>query len=141
MVDYKIQEFSIEYYDEAYQLWQNLEGISLSSADSPEGIKSYLLRNPGLSFIALANDKLIGTVLCGHDGRRGYLHHLAVNKNFQNHGIGRKLAETSLSALKLTGIQKCHLFVVSENYQAQKFWERIGWLKRDDIAIMSFNIS
>ncbi|MGE5680663.1 MAG: GNAT family N-acetyltransferase [Bacillota bacterium] len=141
MENYQFKEFTIEFYDEAYSLWDNLEGISLSQADSPEGIKTFLIRNPGLSFVALDNNKLIGTVLCGHDGRRGYLHHLAVDKSYQRQGIGRKLAEASLNALHKSGIQKCHLFVVSENYQAQKFWERIGWIKRDDIIIMSFNIA
>jgi ribosomal protein S18 acetylase RimI-like enzyme len=140
MLDYEIREFTIEYYDEAFSLWKDLEGISLSEADSFDGIQSYLVRNPGLSFIALQDEKLIGTILCGHDGRRGYIHHLAVSKEFQKMGIGRSLAKKSLSAIKTIGIQKCHLFVVSDNFHAQKFWEQTGWLKREDIIIMSYNL-
>lgn len=94
-----------------------------------------------MSFKAVKNEKLVGTILCGHDGRRGYIYHLVVSSICRNQGIGKKLVETSLCELKKQGIEKCHLFVFVENIEAKKFWERLGWKHRKDINMMSLNIS
>lgn len=139
----EILELTIPDYHDAINLWKSCPGVAIRDADSRENIKRYLNRNQGLSFKAVKNkDKqLVGTILCGHDGRRGYIHHLAVSSNCRNQGIGRKLVETSLYGLKKQGIEKCHLFVFVENIEAKKFWEELGWKVREEINMMSLNIS
>lgn len=137
----EISQLTIQDYDDAIFVWQSCTGVSLRGADSRENIERYLNRNQGLSFKANKDKKLIGTILCGHDGRRGYIHHLAVSSDYRNQGIGRKLVETSLCELRKQRIEKCHLFVFVENIEATKFWEKLGWKKREDINMMSLNIS
>jgi len=90
--------------------------------------------------VARDGEKLVGAVLCGNDGRRGYLYHLAVAMDYQHLGIGKILTEKVLSALKEQGIQKCHIFVIAENLEGMRFWQKMGWKKRDDIIVMSFDL-
>lgn len=137
---FDIREMTITDYDEALALWNATEGIGLSRADERDAIDSYLRRNPGTSFIALVGEKLVGTVLAGHDGRRGFLHHLAVNAAYRRMGIGRALAERSLKALKQQGIDKSHLFVFDLNHSGREFWRNIGWYERPELVIMSINM-
>jgi N-acetylglutamate synthase len=92
---------TIAHYDEVMALWKKAETIGLSSADGQEKIKVYLARNPGMSFIAKKNGVIVGAALCGHDGRRGYLHHLAVAESHRKEGIGRKLVDSYLESLAL----------------------------------------
>jgi putative acetyltransferase len=136
----KIAEFTIEYYEEVYRLWQNCEGIGLSRADSKEWIARYLERNPGLSFVALEDGKVAGAILCGHDGRRASLNHLAVHPDFRKRGIATALVEKCLTALAAAGIHKCHLFVYENNSAGIAFWNKLGWKKRTDIGMMSFDV-
>ncbi len=135
-----IREMTIEDYDAAYALWQACEGIGLSSADSREGIARLLERNPGLSSLAEEAGRLAGAVLGSTDGRRGYLHHLAVDVHFRRRGIGRALVERSLDCLRREGIQKCHIFVYHANLSGIKFWEEIGYQARKDLILMSREI-
>ncbi len=130
----------MENYDEVYALWQSCAGVGLSSADSRGSIASYLDRNPGLSFIAKLQETIIGAILCGHDGRRGYIHHLAVLENYRRLGIGRQLVDHGLEALQAEGIQKCHLFIFRQNESGIAFWQAIGWTYRQDIRVMSAHI-
>lgn len=123
------------------RLWASTEGLTLREADSPEALGRYLGRNPGLSFVARTGGEIVGAVICGHDGRRGYLHHLAVHPNHRGRGTGRALAERCLAALQADGIDKCHLFVRIENDRARAFWSSIGWTDRTDIVTMSKNQS
>ena len=132
-----IVEFSIEEYDKAVLLWNLSEGIGLSNADSKSNIHYYLDRNPGMSFVAYDNDMLVGAVLCGHDGRRGYIHHLAVHPDSRSQGIGRMLAEKCLAALNSIGIQKSHLFIFNDNQMGIDFWKKLGWIQRFDISVLS----
>jgi len=135
-----ITYLTIKSYDEIFALWQQSEGIGLSSADSRECIQTYLERNPDMSFIALADGRIVGAVLAGHDGRRGYIHHLAVHSDYRQHGIGRQLAERSLKALKKAGIQKCHIFIFHSNTEGISFWKSVGWTQRSDINVISKTI-
>jgi putative acetyltransferase len=133
-----ITVFNMGDYDQVIALWKASEGIGLSEADSQQNIARYLERNPNLSFVAKdENEQVIGAVLSGHDGRRGYVHHLAIHPKYRKQGIGQALTEKCLQALRSIGIQKCHLFVYTENEPAKLFWNRIGWIKRDDIFLMS----
>ena len=133
----KISHFLLEDYEEVFSLWQQCEGIGLSEADSRENIRSYLERNLGLSFIARNNNQLVGAVLAGHDGRRGYIHHLAVHPDWRRQGLGRRLVDQCLQALKKAGILKCHLFIFNTNRAGIFFWKAAGWEFRKDINVMS----
>ena len=132
-----IFEFRLNDFQDVIALWKSCEGIGLSSADSKDNLTTYLKRNPGMSFVARSKNAVIAAVLCGHDGRRGYLHHLAVHPDFRNQGIGRALVKKCISALQSIGIQKCHLFIFNSNRDAIRFWEKIGWSYRKDIGVVS----
>ena len=132
-----IHEMDITDYDQIYQLWESSENIGLSKADSRYGITRFLERNPGMSYVAWKGDVLVGTVLCGHDGRRGYIHHLMVHPDHRRQGIGQSLVSRCMFALTRIGIQKCHLFVFEDNIGGIKFWENLGWTKRVELTMMS----
>ncbi len=124
-------------YAHALNLWQSLPGLGLSKADEKNAIQDFLGKNPTTCFVAQDSGRIIGTVLGGSDGRRGYLYHLAVHKDYQRLGLGRQLAEICLAALKSQGMQKCHIFVISSNLEGIQFWKKLGWLLREDIHVMS----
>ena len=132
-----ISEMTIADYGEVSALWRATENVGLSDADSPQGIAAYLQRNPGLSLVARQDRRLVGAVLCGHDGRRAYLHHLAVAADSRQHGIGRSLVEECLARAAAVGIEKCHAWVYHENVAGLQFWEQIGWTSRTELKIVS----
>ena len=128
-MDTEIRQMTIGDYESVVALWQSTEGIGLDfeDADSRESVEAYLERNPGLSFVATDGGKVIGAVLCGHDGRRGYLHHLALDGAHRRRGIGKALVARCISGLGSAGIPKCNILVFSDNDQGQAFWEADGW--------------
>jgi putative acetyltransferase len=140
MTAYSIQPFTPQDTREALALWKVTPGIGISDADEPEKIAAYLERNPGLSFVARVEGRLVGAVLCGSDGRRGYLHHLAVTPEFRHQDIGTQLVDYCLEGLQTLGISKCHLFVFAGNAEGRAFWERVGWRLRTDLVILSKDI-
>lgn len=133
----ELREMTIDDYKSVYAVWAGSEGIGLSDADSKEGIKRFLARNPGLSYIALDGVQIVGAALCGHDGRRGYIHHLAVLTSHRKRGIGKSLVSRCVYALMQIGISKCHLFVFDENQDAINFWQKVGWSQRVELMMMS----
>jgi N-acetylglutamate synthase len=133
----EIREFKDSDYDAVFALWKRAAGVVLRNVDAREPVTAYLARNAGLSFVACESATIIGAVLCGTDGRRGYLQHLAVAPSHQRRGIGRRLAACCVDALTARGIDKCHLMVVADNHDAVAFWARIGWAERSDIRVMS----
>ena len=133
----RISNFTIESYDRVFDLWKRCEGVGLSDSDSRENIQPYLERNSGMSLIAELDDELAGVILAGHDGRRGYLHHLAVLPEYRRQGTGKLLVNSCLKKLKEAGILKCHILLFNNNREGLKFWESIGWTFRDDISIVS----
>jgi ribosomal protein S18 acetylase RimI-like enzyme len=135
-----LREFTIDDYEAAYILWQTMEGIGLSEADERRNIASYLAHNPGLSFVAEQDGVLIGALLGGSDGRRGFLHHLAVAASHRRAGIGRALVQRSLAALADLGMRKCHIFVLASNRRGRRFWRRIGWQERTTLLVMSQDV-
>lgn len=136
-----IREMSIDNYAEVMKFWSSIEGIGLSGADTLENINTFLKRNVGLSFIAQeSGEQIVGAILCGHDGRRGYLHHLAVSPAYRKNGIARRLVANCLAKLKEEDISKCHLFVFVNNQQGMDFWNHLGFYKRNDINIFSKDI-
>lgn len=128
---------TIEAYDEIYSIWCSIPGIGLSNADSRKSIEKYLKRNPNMSFSCYDGNKIVGTILCGHDGRRGYIHHTCVLPEYRGENIGKKLVEKALQVLKNEGIDKCHLFVFCDNDMGKNFWNRLGWKKRSDLLVYS----
>lgn len=137
---YEIREMTNDDYEEVIQIWKNAEGIAISKDDERESIKKYLLHNPGMSFVAVYKGELVGTVLAGHDSRRGYLHHLVVIETHRKKGLARLLVESCLQRLMELGINKCHVFVLAENEKGAAFWMHEGWHRRTDISIMSKNL-
>jgi ribosomal protein S18 acetylase RimI-like enzyme len=121
---------------EALELWRATEGIGLFG-DTPEVLAGCLDRNPGLSFVARDVGALIGTVLGTHDGRRGFVQHLAVAPSHRRRGIGGRLMTDCVAALERLGISRCHLFVQRGNDAGQGFWTRAGWRVRTDVVMMS----
>jgi len=136
----QITEMRLDDFDEAYALWQNCRGIGLSDADSRCAIQRFLGRNPGLCFIARQNGTLVGTCLCGSDGRRGYLYHLAVDPSARRQGIGQALVDRTFTALHALDIHKCHIMVFGENELGLAFWSGAGWKLRPEIVIMSYDL-
>lgn len=134
---FRLRPFVVADYDDAYLLWLETEGMGLGDSDDRDGIARFLERNPGLSTVACdAGGHLVGAVLCGHDGRRGYLHHLAVAKPCRGRGLGRALVEASLAHLKAAGIPRCSIFLYADNLAGRAFWLHEGWRLREDIVIM-----
>ncbi len=139
-MDYEIRQMTMADYDEVYALWRASEGIGLSAADERDGIARFLERNPGLAFVARRGVELAGVVLVGVDGRRGYLHHLAVGAAHRRQGLGRALVDRCLSALGERGIRKCHIFVHAGNQSGLDFWEEVGFYRRPELVLMSCDI-
>ncbi len=136
-----IREMDISDYPQVIELWSETEAMLLRDADSRENIGKYLERNPNLSFVALDGDNVVGAILVGTDGRRGYVQHLAVNSSCRGQGIGAALISSAVDALSEIGIDKTHLFVANENINAQAFYEKLGWFPRDEVRMFSFNTS
>ena len=106
---------TLQDYDQVMALCAGRPGALIRDADSPEPFARYLRRNPGLSFVARDGEALAGCILCGHDGRRGYLNHLVVDQSHRRLGVGRRLSELALAGLEKAGIHKCHLLVLPDN--------------------------
>lgn len=136
-----IRAMNIDDYDEIYDLWINTPGMGLNSTDdSREGIKRYLMRNPTSSFVAEDDGKIVGVIMSGHDGRRGYIHHTAVLPEYRRQGIAKKLVESAMNALEQDGINKVALVVFERNKTGNAFWENIGFVSRDDLVYRNKNI-
>lgn len=125
-------------YDAVIQLWHDCEGLSLRDADSPGGIGRYLARNPGLSFVALDGNGIVGSIMAGHDGKRGYIQHLAVADSQRNQGVATRLVEHCLAALKALGIEKSHVHVQKDNQSGRRYWSSRGWAQRSEVVMYSF---
>lgn len=135
-----VREIHPDDYGEMLELWKRTPGMGINEADSEENIRGFLLRNKGLSFCYKENDRIVGTNLCGHDGRRGYIYHTAVSLEMRGRGIGRQLVGKSLGRLRDEGIGKCRLFVLADNELGNTFWKSSGWTKRDDIITYGIDI-
>lgn len=130
-IEYRLM--TIEDYEQAYDLWI-LCGNGLNNKDdSREGIDKYLKRNPSTSCVAVCEEKVVGVILCGHDGRRGIIQHACVSPDHRRFGIGSKLVDLALEALKAEGINKVLLVAFKKNEGGNKFWESQGFTLRDDL--------
>ncbi|MDQ6622866.1 MAG: GNAT family N-acetyltransferase [Verrucomicrobiota bacterium] len=129
------REFSIDDYAQACALWNEVEGVEICEGDSRAEILAFLARNPGLSRVAEEDGQLAGAVLCGHDGRRGYIYHLAVAPRARRLGAGRLLIEECMTGLRAAGIKRALLLAADDNSLGQEFWLRNGWEKLEAIAM------
>ena len=134
-----IRPMTIEDYDEVYAMWQITTKRALSKADERPQLARYLARNEGLSQVAVIEGKIVGTVLAGHDGRRGFIHHMAVLPDYRRKHIGHALAETAIAKITAEGIDKTHIFCYQNNETGQNFWRDFGFQKRDDVFVYSYN--
>ena len=137
----QIRVMTIEDYDGVYDLWISTPGMGLNTTDdSREGIARYLRRNPTSCFVAEDGGKIIGVILAGHDGRRGYIHHTAVLPEYRNKGAAKGLVEHAMEALDREGINKAALVVFERNKTGNGFWEHIGFSAREDLVYRNKNI-
>lgn len=128
-------------YKKVYQLWMNTPGMGLNDIDdSQEGIEKYIKRNPATCFVAEEDNEIIGVIISGHDGRRGYIYHTAVDKTHRKRGIGQQLVDCALKALDNEGINKVALVAFSHNELGNHFWEKCGFEKREDLIYRNKSI-
>ena len=133
MNDYSIRPMTIEDYEEVYALWTHIRGFGIRSIDdSREDIARFLERNPNTSAVAICDDKIVGNILCGHDGRQGSFYHVCVAKEYRRRGIATRMAVFCMRALQDAGINKITLIAFSENEGGNAFWRKIGWTSRSD---------
>ena len=134
-----IDELTSEDVPAILERWKNEPHIGLSEADESEKLSAFMQRNSGLSLAARSrrNGELVGTILCGEDGRRAYLYHQWVDPAWRRAGIGRQLVDSVCRRLRQRGIDKAHLFIFSDNHQGRSFWEGIGWNERMDLTLFS----
>jgi len=132
---------SIDDYNGVYRLWLNTPGMGLNTTDdSREGIQKYLIRNPNTNFVSEKNGEIIGVILSGHDGRRGFINHTAVKVSERGSGIGGKLVDSAMTALEKEGINKVALVVYDKNEVGNNFWEKCGFIVRNDLVYRNKNI-
>lgn len=133
----KIYPFEMKDYDLVYQLWLEVFPETTDASYDREAIQFFLDRNPGTSFVAELDGEVVGALLAGHDGRRGYIHHLGVRAELRGTGIGKELIRWAEEALAELGLEKVHLFVIKSNTPAKAFYEKIGYEQRNRLDIFS----
>ena len=134
-----IREMKLEDYEGVHDLWMTIKGFGIRSVDdSKEGVERFLKRNPGLSVVAEEDGKIVGCILCGHDGRRGCLYHVCVAEDYRMHGIGRSMVVYCMERLKAEQINKVCLIAFTQNDIGNAFWKEIGWTKREDLNYYDF---
>ena len=121
------REFSIDDYDTALELWQRVDGLEVAEGDDKEGVTQFIKRNPGLSRVAIDGSIVVGVVMCGHDGRRGHIYHLAVDPAYRRFGLGKRLVQESLAGLRRAGVVRAIILVADNNLGGAEFWKRAGW--------------
>lgn len=138
----EIKKFELIDYEEVFALWEKTPGVGMRSLDdSKEGIEKYLRRNPDTSFVAKEDENIIGVILSGHDGRRGYIYHTLVLEEHRENGVASKLVDTALDALKKEGINKVALVAFANNSLGNSFWERKGFERREDLFYRNKSIN
>ena len=129
-----IRLMTIDDYEKVYELWKSCAGMGLNNLDdSKEGIEKFLKRNPDSCFVADVDNNIVGVIIVGNDGRRGYIYHTAVNPQYRKQGIAKSLVDTAMTALQKIGINKAALVVFDRNEIGNDFWEKMGFTIRDDL--------
>ncbi|MBO2517641.1 MAG: GNAT family N-acetyltransferase [Clostridiales bacterium] len=138
MIRYMVKED----YDRVKDLWMRIRGFAIRSIDdSREGVEKFLQRNPGMSVVAEEDGKIVGAILCGHDGRRGTLYHVCVDPAYRRRGIGKAMAVACMRALQCEGINKVSLIAFTRNDVGNAFWRSVGWTRREDLNYYDFTLN
>ena len=126
-------------YDQVYALWKTIKGFAMRSLDdSREGVERFLKRNPQTSVVAIEDGKIVGAILCGHDGRRGCLYHVCVEPGYRRRGIGKAMVVFCMNALRKEQINKVSLIAFAQNDIGNAFWHHVGWMQREDLKYYDF---
>lgn len=137
-----IRVMTMEDYDGVKALWMKIKGFGIRSIDdSREGVERFLKRNPTTSVVAVEDGKIVGSILCGHDGRRGCLYHVCVDEEYRMRGIGKSMVVKAMEALKEEQINKVSLIAFTKNDIGNAFWKEIGWTKREDLNYYEFTLN
>ena len=138
-MDFKIRTMEETDYEKVYDLWTTIHGFAMRSLDdSKEGVTRALKRNQGLSILAEADGKVVGSILVGHDGRRACFYHVCVKEEYRKHGIGKAMATEAMLRLKAEGINKVQLVAFKDNALGNGFWQAEQWIMRDDLNVYDF---
>lgn len=142
MEDIVIRPMTMDDYDEVFGMWQSISGFGIRSVDdSREGIERFITRNPGLSVVALHEGRIIGGILCGHDGRRGCLYHVCVRVPYRMLGIGQEMVACCKAALRQEGVNKINLIAFRSNTVGNRFWQKLNWKFREDCNYYEENLN
>ena len=137
-----IRVMTIDDYDGVYALWKKIKGFGIRSIDdSREGVERFLKRNPTTSVVAVEDGKVVGSILCGHDGRRGCLYHVCVDEAYRRHGIGKDMVVYAMKALQDEKINKVSLIAFTQNDIGNAVWNTIGWTERLDLNYYDFTLN
>lgn len=138
----QVRVMTIEDYPQVYALWMSIHGFGIRTVDdSREGVEKFLKRNPATSVVAVEDDRVVGAILCGHDGRRGCFYHVCVAEDKRQRGIGKQMATFAMHALKAEGINKVSLIAFKSNEVGNRFWRSVGWTYRDDLNYYDFTLN
>lgn len=137
-----IRAMTTEDYENVHSLWMGIKGFGIRSMDdSREGVERFLRRNPGISVVAEEEGKIVGAILCGHDGRRGCMYHVCVDPDYRLKGIGKSMVVFAMEALRREKINKVSLIAFTKNDIGNAFWREIGWTKREDLNYYDFTLN
>ncbi len=140
--DIFIRPMTMDDYHEVFDMWQSISGFGIRSVDdSKEGIERFIARNPGLSVVAIHEGRIIGSILCGHDGRRGCLYHVCVRQEYRMLGIGQDMVACCKEALRKEGVNKINLIAFKSNAVGNKFWQKLSWKHREDCNYYEENLN
>ena len=139
---FDIREMTISDFEEVHKLWMTIKGFGIRTIDdSKEGVARFIKRNPTTSIVAEADGKIVGSILCGHDGRRGCFYHVCVAEAYRKHGIGKTMAVAAMRALKAEKINKVCLIAFKDNEIGNCFWKSVGWTFREDLNYYDFTLN
>ena len=137
-----IRTMTMEDYDEVHALWMSIKGFGIRSIDDArEGVERFLSRNPSTSVVAVEDGRIVGSILCGHDGRRGCFYHVCVHRDYRQRGIGKAMAVAALEALRREKINKVSLIAFKSNEVGNSFWKGVGWTFREDLNYYDFTLN
>ncbi len=131
-----IREMTMDDYEKVYELWTGIQGFGIRSIDdSREGVERFLRRNPTTSVVAEQNGRIVGSIMCGHDGRTACFYHVCVEKSYRKHGVGYQMVRYAVQALRDEGISKVTLIAFKRNEIGNAFWRSLGWTEREDVNV------
>ena len=142
MGDFEVRVMNLEDYEQVHKLWMGIHGFGIRSIDdSKEGVERFLKRNPTTSMVAVADGHIVGSILCGHDGRRGCFYHVCVHEDYRKQGIGKTMAVACMRALQKEQINKVSLIAFKSNEIGNHFWKEEGWTFREDLNYYDFTLN